>query len=344
MKNFNIRKVKLDASSFKDRYEFQENRRLIRQRHVDRIYNALMDGGHFDFPVSVLEKDGKLLVVDGNHRLEAVKKYLAEKPDKMIELYEMVYKLDETEAKNLFLKLNKTASVSFNDKLQQLKGKNKCVDKLLEKYKNSSIYISSSKPLQLGLMLTSVMRVKYGSLSNDDLIELLDAYPDEIFDETDAFIDFYQECFGEIDHDSAFKFSVPVSISAKLFMCNKDYKDLLLEWLPQAMNIASIRSTLKHGSRSVVKENLAKIKSFLQRKTGKKFSLIFDSSTEKHLSTWTETEKDILRKEYKSTVDVAHIAKLLNRSFTSVIWEAKRLGLTGSPFIREKIKHKGDLK
>lgn len=70
------------------------NARQIRPRHVNSILRQLRLNKHFEanFIVNAIDKDKTVRVIDGNHRIEALKQYFDLNPDEKIKVMMVVYK------------------------------------------------------------------------------------------------------------------------------------------------------------------------------------------------------------------------------------------------------------
>jgi len=106
----------------KGKFEILTNRRNISKSTVNSIFDGLINDKHFDSSFVVNLVNGKFRLIDGNHRYEAIVKYLAANPDNRVEVTLHVYKeLDEDEEKLLYTRYNQGKKQSTNDFVQQYK-------------------------------------------------------------------------------------------------------------------------------------------------------------------------------------------------------------------------------
>ncbi|MAG92007.1 hypothetical protein CMO83_05000, partial [Candidatus Woesearchaeota archaeon] len=78
------------------KFEILTNRRNIAKSTVNSIFDGLINNKHFDSSFVVNKDNGKFRLIDGNHRYEAIVKYLAANPENRVEVTLHVYKeLDE---------------------------------------------------------------------------------------------------------------------------------------------------------------------------------------------------------------------------------------------------------
>tara|TARA_Y100000310_G_C20696925_1_gene826366 strand:- start:4941 stop:5891 length:951 start_codon:yes stop_codon:yes gene_type:complete len=104
------------------KFEILTNRRNIAKSTVNSIFDGLINNKHFDSSFVVNKDNGKFRLIDGNHRYEAIVKYLAANPENRVEVTLHVYKeLDEDEEKILYTLYNQGRKQNTNDFVQQYK-------------------------------------------------------------------------------------------------------------------------------------------------------------------------------------------------------------------------------
>jgi len=93
--------------------------RDMRQSHIDRIRNSLLDNNHFSENVTVNEKDGRMYVINGNHRMQALKEAIKVNSDLRIEITATIYKnLSREEELELYTLINNTKKETGLDRLK----------------------------------------------------------------------------------------------------------------------------------------------------------------------------------------------------------------------------------
>lgn len=104
-------------------FEVMDNRRKIAEKTVSAIFQTLESGKNFDTPLIVNQvTTGKHHLIDGNHRYEAIKRYLAAHPDNRVEIVLHIYdNLDEDSEKELYTLHNSGRKQSTSDFVQQYK-------------------------------------------------------------------------------------------------------------------------------------------------------------------------------------------------------------------------------
>lgn len=105
-----------------EKFELLLNRRKIRPQTVDGILHNLNSGKHFDSPFVVHKKNGRFQLIDGNHRYEAIAKFLDQHPKNRIEVTLNIYEgLTEQQLKDLYTAWNLGKKQSTNDVVKQYK-------------------------------------------------------------------------------------------------------------------------------------------------------------------------------------------------------------------------------
>src|SRR3989344_3746647 len=98
---YEIKDFIVDKDSVND-FVFVINKRKQRNSAVNRLKRSLEDGCHFESPI-VVNKNDKLQIIDGNHRIAAVQGFLSENPNEKIVVLLAVYQgLNEDEKNEVF--------------------------------------------------------------------------------------------------------------------------------------------------------------------------------------------------------------------------------------------------
>jgi hypothetical protein len=100
------------------------NPRKLRGAQVDSLTSVLMHGEHFDSCLVVNQKKGyRLNVIDGQHRVMAMRNYFKKYPDARIQVSLAVYKnLTEEEERDIFRKWNVSIKQSTDDFINSYRG------------------------------------------------------------------------------------------------------------------------------------------------------------------------------------------------------------------------------
>lgn len=120
---YKFEEVMVDAD-YLSRFVGPKNRRRISKSHVGSLSKLLFHGRHFESPIVVnITLDG-LRVIDGNHRIEAIKKVLSRFPKFKLPILMISYKgLDEDGEIEAFRKWNVGRVQSTDDFIQSIAAK-----------------------------------------------------------------------------------------------------------------------------------------------------------------------------------------------------------------------------
>jgi len=123
-----------------ENFELLENPREIRPSQVGKLHQMLLSGKHFESHLVVNRTPrGKYRVIDGNHRLEAMKKFFKNNPNGSIEIKADVFKnLTIDEEKEKFAEYNLGLKQSPTDWLKVHKNDIPVIS-MLEDYKDVKI-------------------------------------------------------------------------------------------------------------------------------------------------------------------------------------------------------------
>lgn len=106
-----------------DKFELVKYHRHLRESQIGALHSVLLKGNHFESQIVVNERDSKLRIIDGGHRVMAMRKFLKSKPDMKVEVNMALYKdLDDDEEKKVFATWNKGIKQSPDDYIHLRKG------------------------------------------------------------------------------------------------------------------------------------------------------------------------------------------------------------------------------
>ena len=118
--NYNIIKTTIDKNSIKKLVIV--NPRKLHISQVDSIYKSLMQNKHFDSVFVVNVKNTITRIIDGNHRIEALKKYFEKHPSKSIEVYFATYNnLTDDQERGIFTRWNISVTQNTDDFINSYK-------------------------------------------------------------------------------------------------------------------------------------------------------------------------------------------------------------------------------
>jgi len=114
-----IVKHKITKKNIQEYYLILDERRDIRWGKVDSIMKNLIKKNHFESPIVINETPMGKRVLDGNHRIEAIKKFLENYPDSCVEVHIAKYKgMNRDKEREKYTSWNKGTPESANDYLK----------------------------------------------------------------------------------------------------------------------------------------------------------------------------------------------------------------------------------
>lgn len=100
--------------------ETLDNRRMLRNSNVNKLRRLLEKGQHFETPFVCNKAKNKFRLLDGNHRHEAIKRFLENYPGRRVEVAICYYEgLDEEEEKLIYTLWNLGTKQTTNDFVKQ---------------------------------------------------------------------------------------------------------------------------------------------------------------------------------------------------------------------------------
>lgn len=113
-------KILVEKKTIEKKFKRLGNARDIRGSQVDRLAALLGRGQHFETPIMTHKVGEKHRLLDGNHRYEAMKRYLTRFPKDKIEVWVFYYTgLSEQQEKELYTKWNSGIRQSTTDFVKQ---------------------------------------------------------------------------------------------------------------------------------------------------------------------------------------------------------------------------------
>ncbi|GAI22161.1 unnamed protein product [marine sediment metagenome] len=112
--NYQIEPFEINVDNIGD-FVLLEHARKCRTSKVSQLKKLLLGGEHFDAPI-VINQNSKKRVIDGQHRILAIKKAIEINPDITVEVLLAKYKdLDEAEERDVFNRWNIGTKQSTDD-------------------------------------------------------------------------------------------------------------------------------------------------------------------------------------------------------------------------------------
>ncbi len=239
-KGYEIESFKITSETI-NQFEIMENRRQISNSHVSQIHGALLRGNN---PIGILivnKKLNKMRLIDGNHRIEAVRKfynYIKINPLPEIECILKVYHdLTEDEEREIYALEAKRKNESYEDRLNMYKDViifwKLLQDKLNQFPCKVTIYKSSSS-IKFRTILDAIYSSKSSSRSKgwymnriekDELVPFAGKLKYDDFINLKDFINFFQSVFGRIESSNIYIQTYFFGAIYDIYMKNLQYKD-----------------------------------------------------------------------------------------------------------------------
>ncbi len=236
---YKILNFKLNKNNISN-FEIMENRRQIGESHVSRIHGAIQEGRN---PMGVLivnKREGKMRLIDGNHRMEAVRRFLGYKKNEGIEiecLIRVYDNLNDEEERQVYSDEAKRKNESHEDRLNMYKDTIIFWTKLLQDNINPfpckvSIY-QSKQGIRFRIILNALYTVKNGSdksfvpgsLKKEAMVLFAQNLDYEDYKFLKEFIIFFEEIFGKVERTNVYtksQFFIPLM---DIYYRNIQYRD-----------------------------------------------------------------------------------------------------------------------
>ena len=256
-----MKKILVDKNSIKNFVINEEERRKIRGGKVKEILCQLNQAVHFNSPIVVNEKATDAFhLIDGNHRIEAIKLKIGIDKEFKISLWVAVYRnLNEEERRNIYKLWNIGITQSATDFLKAYWKTIPCGNEMLKRLP-ITIY-GDKKRLSAKLLVGSYINSKkqrnfeggYGSGKEKTVSDFCDVTSEDI-SELKEFSDFMEKIFGRYSTESIFYKSTPVAALMRIWYDNKSNKKLPKIFKKEfASKVAQWEQSAKSGGREACK-------------------------------------------------------------------------------------------
>ena len=226
---------KRESIRFSDLNDFEilPYRRKIRKNHSNKILKSLLDGTA-TVGVFVLNKvNGKRRIIDGNHRYDAIEKFLTQLPNNKVEILTVNYEnLTQDEERKLYTLYNTVISQGTNDFVQMYAPNIKILQAIKKNFPTPvSIYNLSQN--QNGVHFACLMKsyftakTKFPKLSvytngGYAFIEELQKLNQNAYDTLVDFVKFFEETFGYMCKTNEMQTTTMLAILMILYLDNRD--------------------------------------------------------------------------------------------------------------------------
>ena len=221
-----------------NKFKIMEDRRAISPAHVKQIHGSLLDGKN---PIGVLivNKIGEdMRLIDGNHRIEAIRRYFEYKPvygQVKIECTLKVYEnLTPTQEREVYTLEAKRKNESHEDRLNLFKDTITFWDLITDKFNEFPTEVTiygAKKGLKFRSILNAICTMKVSEekynpqvLGKEEIVEFAQSLGWDDFNDIKGFIEFFVEIFGEIDADNMFARYPLFASMYDIYIKNKEFK------------------------------------------------------------------------------------------------------------------------
>ena len=195
------RKLILNKDNIKNFVKLS-NRRQLRTGVINKLIKLLEKGNHFETPLVTNFVNGKHRLLDGNHRIESIEKYLGNHNKRKVECWVMYYEdLTEEEEKKEYTKWNSGTKQNANDFIKQYWDECPIVNKIKKvnvtpNWGSQSIEFKALISAYLSYSPTSKYNGSYQFGGTMALIEKCKELGNDDAKIIDAFMVEYQQVFG----------------------------------------------------------------------------------------------------------------------------------------------------
>lgn len=201
--------------------------RRFREPHVRNIMTSLIGGVHFSEGITVNFKEDNYRVINGNHRVEAVRRVIAQFPEFSVEASITSYiDLSLEDERDLYTLINTTKAESMDDFLRShchdaeifllMKKKFPCTVDFYSASANSRNYFHFSTLVRPYLERNSISKVSVG-YRREYLVKQIKEMDETDYDRIREFVEFFISTFGEPNPDNVYAQAGKVNVISKIF-------------------------------------------------------------------------------------------------------------------------------
>ncbi len=205
-------------------YVRPEWHREFRERHIRIIEKALIRGEHPSENITVNNLNGKNRIINGNHRIQAIKNVIAEYPKFRIELTFTIYsRLSREEEIVIYEKVNNTKKESGLDKLKAHLVGTEIYKLMMERFPFKPLFRNQSgsdrNSLSTGTILASyvVRNEKCIAAGNVQILKKAVQLDENDYNNIAKFCRFFKRVCGEPSRDNLYSSYNIFSVIAKIY-------------------------------------------------------------------------------------------------------------------------------
>lgn len=156
---YETKKYKISEKDIKEgKFQRLNNRRRICTKNVYSLLKLIVSGEGFETPLVVNVKGNKFRLIDGNHRFEAIERFLSDYENNGYEVTLHIYKgLTEEQERSVFRKWNLGKKQSADDYLQMHQVKIPLIKKLIDESPITLTIYASKTSLKVSKVCTAYL-------------------------------------------------------------------------------------------------------------------------------------------------------------------------------------------
>lgn len=201
--------------------------RDFRKGHISSIRTALKNGIHFCEPITVNRKGKELVVVNGNHRIQAIREVIEKNPDFSIECTLNIYNnLNREQERELYSTINKNKVETSNDYFKSHLYDSKIFKLIEENFPVTVGFYSRSKDSRNYIHFASLLKPYISkdctfavieSLKRDKCIEKIIKMDERDYEIMKDFVNFFVRIFGEPNNKNIYANYYIITTIARLY-------------------------------------------------------------------------------------------------------------------------------
>lgn len=260
---YKTRKIVLSEADLHKLFKLMEHPRPLKEAQVAHISNAMKKGTHFDTPFVVndisTEKTQRLQLIDGGHRLEAMKRFFRLYSDKTVEVTFHVYDhLNDQEAREVYDKWSKAVRATLSDRIHVNQEDFKIFDWISTEGFPTNVSIYGVKKGGKGFRFTVLMGAYLGRVSMhhgaggrlEEVLARVKRLDHEDYLRLKQFAKDFIEAFGQPDQSNSFSRSTAIYCLMKTYFANLQTlgrEEIVRRWKVKVLPDAGAREWCTRG-------------------------------------------------------------------------------------------------
>lgn len=223
---YKIKEFIINKNTVKD-FVFMINRRKQRQSAINRLKRALSEGNHFDSPIVVNKFNSKYRIIDGNHRITAIKEFLEDNPrEKVVVLLAIYEGLDKDEENDIFTRWNVGTRQTKDDFIMNRQDDIPILKWLDEDFPWPVSIYKNRDQLHFYRLVSAYLATREGKPgyqnSNEAFVRDAINLSKEDFEFLRKFVASFRAYFGDPRRDNVYANTTPIIALMNLYYSNKD--------------------------------------------------------------------------------------------------------------------------